>query len=242
MHVSCICNGIALSLLPVNLGPPLTLSATTTLADPGLDDLGLIQQAGRNFLVHRRPLPGELVQALEEAALGELRKVEFEVLDGAVDGAALVSELPEGPARDWVARDVERWGRRVAELTGVPRFHASFSQVIDDKCRKFHVDYVGLRLLVTYAGPGTEIAPDEIVNRTALDEPAHCYIEANEAILRDVSQVVHADVGDVVLLKGDRWPGNEGKAAVHRSPPVSERKLRRLVLTISSFGAGGRPW
>jgi hypothetical protein len=25
---------------------------------------------------------------------------------------------------------------------------------------------------------------------------------------------------EVVLLKGERWPGNEGKAIVHRSPDV----------------------
>jgi hypothetical protein len=208
---------------------------------PG-DGLEEIREAECNFSLHRRPIPEEIGAYLERACAAEVEKVEVEVLDGRLDGAGLVSGLPEGPEREWVRQDVERWGRRMAELAGLPRYHAAFSQVTGDKCRKFHMDYVKLRLLVTYAGPGTEIAPEAIVNRGALEAPAHCYIEANEAILNNPSGVLRAQTGDVVLLKGDRWPGNEGRGAVHRSPPVSEQKLRRRVLTLTCFGAEGRPW
>jgi len=35
----------------------------------------------------------------------------------------------------------------------------------DDACRRFHTDELGLRLLCTYVGPGTECAPDHAVDR-----------------------------------------------------------------------------
>jgi hypothetical protein len=209
--------------------------------EPRGDALEAVRR-GKNHAILARRLPGKAAAYLARAAQGEVERVEFEVLDGRLDGAALTSGLPAGRERAWVRRDVERWGRRLVELTGLPRYHASFGPITTDKCKKFHVDYVMLRLLVTYAGPGTEIAPDEIVRRKALEEPAHCHIEANEAILRDPSGVIRANAGDVVVLKGNAWPGNEGLGVVHRSPPVEDRGLRRLVLTLTCFGPRGRPW
>ncbi|MCS6899760.1 MAG: DUF1826 domain-containing protein [Myxococcales bacterium] len=206
------------------------------------DGLDEVRCRGCNQAILRRSLPWEVVRYLERAMGEGMDKVEFEVLDGQLDGAMLTSGLPSGRERIWVQKDVERWGRRFVELTGLPRYHAMLGPVVNDKCKKFHVDYVMLRLLVTYAGPGTELAPDEIVNRQALEAPACCHLEANEAILRDASRVIHARAGDVVVLKGNAWPGNEGLGAVHRSPPVEGRNLRRLVLTLTCFGPSGRPW
>jgi hypothetical protein len=35
-----------------------------------------------------------------------------------------------------------------------------------------------------------------------------------------------------VLLKGDAWPGNEGRGAVHRSPAVRGNDAKRVLLAI----------
>jgi len=37
--------------------------------------------------------------------------------------------------------------------------------------------------------------------------------------------------GDVALLKGESWLGNEGGGLVHRSPGLSNKK-KRLLLTL----------
>ena len=37
--------------------------------------------------------------------------------------------------------------------------------------------------------------------------------------------------GDVALLKGEGWVGNEGKGLIHRSPQLSDQ-ASRLILTI----------
>ena len=49
-------------------------------------------------------------------------------------------------------------------------------------CKRYHIDNVPYRLLVTYAGKGTEWLPDE-----ASDRGAYARGEANENIIKDQS-------------------------------------------------------
>lgn len=86
-------------------------------------------------------------------------------------------------------------------------------------CPRFHVDHVPMRLITTYAGVGSQWLREADVDRTRLGEP-----QAGAAI-----QQIHC--GEVALLKGERWTGNEGCGLVHRSPPL-ERNQRRLILTL----------
>lgn len=50
--------------------------------------------------------------------------------------------------------DFRRLAGRFSALTASSVVQMRLEHVIDDACRKFHVDAVGLRLLCTYAGPG----------------------------------------------------------------------------------------
>lgn len=75
-------------------------------------------------------------------------------------------------------------------------------------CPRFHVDHVPARLICTYAGPGSE------------------WLTAPDAV-----QVEQLSTGDVAVLKGERWLGNEGQGLVHRSPAVPAEQ-RRLMLTL----------
>lgn len=90
-------------------------------------------------------------------------------------------------------------------------------------CPRFHVDPVPLRLVCSYAGPGSQWLAEGAMDRRrlgdALAEPT-----AAEAIhsLRS---------GEVALLKGERWKGNEGAGLIHRSPTLAAGQ-RRLLLTL----------
>lgn len=97
--------------------------------------------------------------------------------------------------------------------------------VDDDACQKFHVDRYSLRLICTYDGPGTEWVPDSLINRKALGT-------TNEQIVRDVSQIQRMGCFHVGMMKGDLKDCRFGKGVVHRSPPVSETGLKRLVLRL----------
>lgn len=82
-------------------------------------------------------------------------------------------------------------------------------------------DPVGLRMVCTYLGPGTEWLDDQGVERGDLGRRK----EADTTIL-----TIRASAGEVLLLKGASWPDNERFGAVHRSPRVAaDAGLRTLV-------------
>lgn len=88
-------------------------------------------------------------------------------------------------------------------------------------CPKFHVDQVPSRLICTYAGVGTQWYPGEQVQRF------------ENGKLEPLPNVLPYSlrVGDVALLKGESWEGNEGRGLVHRSPSAND-DTRRLVMTL----------
>jgi hypothetical protein len=88
-------------------------------------------------------------------------------------------------------------------------------------CPKFHVDRVPCRLICTYAGAGTEWHSPEHVER----------LENSRVNPIPGATANHLNPGDVALLKGESWDGNEGRGLVHRSPAASVNSPR-LVLTL----------
>lgn len=91
-------------------------------------------------------------------------------------------------------------------------------------CPRWHVDKVPVRLISSYAGPGSEWLSEQDSPRQQLGSPA-VDPYANDA-------VAHAlGCAEVALLKGERWQGNEGRGLVHRSPGLPAGQ-RRLLLTL----------
>jgi hypothetical protein len=88
-------------------------------------------------------------------------------------------------------------------------------------CPNFHVDQVPCRLICTYAGAGTQWYPPEQVQRLSDGKIS--------LLLQAVPKNLH--VGDVGILKGEAWEGNEGRGLVHCSPPASDI-TPRIVLTL----------
>jgi len=91
----------------------------------------------------------------------------------------------------------------------------------DTMCPRFHTDRVPTRLLVTYAGRGTDWLPEHLVTRNEQPGPLPQQRVSDEDI-----QVL--PTGAVSLLKGESWVGNEGRGLVHRSPAPGDTP--RLVL------------
>jgi hypothetical protein len=181
-----------------------------------------------------RPSDPELEAWLAREAERDLG-VEEHVLgpDGARD---LVRVLSDGPCRARLEADVRRWLELFCAITGATKVRASFGLVMDDKCRRFHADFIALRLLCTYTGPGTEWLPQEAVDQEALGRPFACPYEANESIVRDARAIRRARPFDVLVLKGEAYPGAHGRGLVHRSPPLGDTGQRRIVLTLTTLG------
>ena len=74
-------------------------------------------------------------------------------------------------------------------------------------CRRYHIDNVPQRMLVTYAGKGTEWLPDDAANRNAFLNG-----EPNEKIIIDKTALQFLKAWDVAVFRG----GSSG--LLHRTP------------------------
>lgn len=77
-------------------------------------------------------------------------------------------------------------------------------------CHRYHKDNVPMRLLVTYAGQGTEWLPD-----SAADGLAYASGMSNEAILKDPSARQFMKPWDIAVFRGGP------KGLLHRTPDVA---------------------
>jgi hypothetical protein len=77
-------------------------------------------------------------------------------------------------------------------------------------CHRYHIDAVPLRLLVTYAGKGTEWLPDE-----AADLGAFSNGEPNEKIVKNRSALQFMNKWDVAIFRGGP------KGLLHRTPDAA---------------------
>jgi len=98
-------------------------------------------------------------------------------------------------------------------------------------CPKFHVDRVPCRLITTYRGPATQWLPHHCVDRSKLGTGSAGLSDQDSGLYPSEAHIETLTAGDVALLKGELWEGNEGAGAVHRSPAV-ESGHTRLLLTL----------
>lgn len=98
-------------------------------------------------------------------------------------------------------------------------------------CPKFHVDKIPCRLVTTFEGVATEWLLNEHVDRSKLGAGSQGLDDEQSDIMTVQNAIQTLEAGDVALLKGEGWAGNEGKGLVHRSPGLPEGK-KRLLLTL----------
>lgn len=133
-----------------------------------------------------------------------------------------------------LAADTRFWVEVLSELTGATHVGVRLTRIEEAMCPRFHVDGVTVRLVTTYVGLGSEFVSSEQVDRTRLGHAASGMTDATSGLLRTSDCVRSAQAFDVVLLKGEAWPGNKGRGAVHRSPAASAA-APRLVLTLDAL-------
>lgn len=151
----------------------------------------------------------------------------------------MFTSLPCGPARDWLEADARALCGAFLTLVG-GEIKVLLRSLAHDACRRFHRDNPPIRLVVTYAGPGTEIPVNAAAAREALDTKRGAPLELfNESVLEAGQGLQEVGPGDVVLLKGERWREEPGAGAVHRSPSIEEAGLRRLVLRMDGLQLRG---
>jgi hypothetical protein len=98
-------------------------------------------------------------------------------------------------------------------------------------CPKFHVDKVPCRLITTFQGTATEWLPHHAVNREKLGIGSHGQPDDLSGLYQNPDDIQQLGFGDVGLLKGELWAGNENAGLVHRSPALATGE-QRLLLTL----------
>lgn len=184
-----------------------------------------------NLAHWHRPVPSGISRALANWSRRDAPRFECTVRESRAELNGAFTGLPKG-TRAWLASDVRSLLQLFFIVTGSSAVTLKFGSVHSDQCRKFHIDHLRYRLIATYLGPGTEWVPNAYVNRTVLVEPPEDPTRANALIVTDPSAIQRAPVGEILLMKGAQHAHQLG--LVHRSPPIEQANLRRVVLTLST--------
>jgi hypothetical protein len=215
------------------LGAPLRTGLSPVVRSAAA--LRQILRPEQNISLLRRPLPPTIQRGL--AGLGALESFERKRVVGSPADLAWLAE-PLGSQRSAVlVPDLSRWLEAFNQLSAGAPVTGSVTVTRQDDCRKYHVDWVGLRLIITYAGPGTEWVPNDGVYRASLGAPWRSLAAINRRIVPDPRRVAAAAAGDVLILKGESYPGNSGRGAVHRSPPIARSNGVRLLFKLTLPGS-----
>ena len=146
-------------------------------------------------------------------------------------GNELSEALKGQPA---IAPDVVCLAELYADLLGCEAIGLRYEVVDGAMCPGFHVDRTGIRLLCTYRGPGTQWIDDRHADRSKLGPGSGGLPDHLSGLFGPGTQVQEAALGDVVLLKGSIWQGNEGRGAIHRSPAVDLAQAPRVLVAMDA--------
>jgi len=185
-----------------------------------------------HLILWARPVDRQLARfAAEVLAANDLRSEnEVEVADvEAFDPlpADVRSAAPAAAAA--FAADVRELCAVFGELTGARRLGVRLVRLHGPMCPRFHTDHVGVRLLTTYHGVGTEWLAAEHVDRGFLGHRSEGRPDERSGLLRPGAVVHRMPEFAVALLKGEAWPGQTGFGVVHRSPST---QAPRVLLSI----------
>jgi hypothetical protein len=98
-------------------------------------------------------------------------------------------------------------------------------------CPRFHIDRVPCRLVTTFSGQGTQWLDTNNLDRSKLGHGSEGLDDSESGLYTTDADIKGMTAGDVALLKGSAWIGNEETAIVHRSPPYICGE-KRLLMTL----------
>ncbi|WP_030132507.1 DUF1826 domain-containing protein [Pseudomonas sp. QTF5] len=182
---------------------------------------------GVNLALWQRQLPAHIADfgrllSLNEP-LAESLSLEMPSEEAEPNLHGLASGFSDLEGYEGFIADVSWLVSAFACLLGARRIGLRLRVLDTAMCPRFHVDHVPVRLITTYAGIGSQWLKEGAMDRRQLGKPG--------AEPQDDSLIQQITSGEVALLKGEKWHGNEGFGLIHRSPQPAPGE-RRLILTL----------
>ena len=145
-----------------------------------------------------------------------------------------LDRLPSGTGRAALAADIALLAEMLGELLDATTIGIRLEVIGKAMCPRLHVDRVGIRLLCTYRGPGSEWVEDSAVDRSRLGSAAMGLPDESSGLLQAGSRIESIEPFAVALLKGSLWQGNSGRGIVHRSPAIAAAEAPRVLLAMDA--------
>lgn len=211
----------------VETRPANTLPSTIFAAS--IADLAAIYEPHVNVAVHLRAPDPAITRFVQETLLSRDWEKVLRIDASRRDLGVLFpwSDDDETRFRAEIAFLVEIY----AELFGAENIGVRMICGRTAMCPRFHVDKVGVRMVCTYEGGGTEWLDHTSVRRDRLGHAAKGLLDQQSGLVTGPIQRMRTF--DIGLLKGEGWPGNEGRGAVHRSPRQSTN--RRVFVSLEAI-------
>ena len=209
---------------------PSVLNRTSYFTDSSLE-LSKIYDEKINILIWKRVINDKLLNASEyvlskhpELAISEVIKPEEikEILIQEIDSSEEVTSL---------SKDISEIVKLFCMLFNVNSVWLRLDAIDKPMCPRFHTDYLKCRLVSTYKGPATQWIPHNLVNHSKLGSGNEGKSDKESGLFLKDEDIKQLNIGDIGLLKGEAWEGNQGGGIVHRSPH-SEDSKQRLYMTI----------
>lgn len=178
-------------------------------------------------------IAGYLAQALLSGRMGSGFRTVLRV--GQYSDRSGLLDLPDLPGRDLLADDLAALAELHGDLLGCDAVGLRLEVIERAMCPRFHVDRVGIRMLCTYRGPGTEWLDEAAADRDYLGARSGGLPDEASGLIRDPLGVHAVPPFAVALLKGNLWQGNAGRGVIHRSPAVHVEQAPRVLVAIDAI-------
>lgn len=219
----------ALTQAPIDTSPSITMKTVSESANPGV--FGDIYQELCNIAIWRRELSTNLACGVDELLKS---KASLQITMSVTPQNALASvreTLQDYPCAIDLSEDIAELVDVFCCLFDLDSAGLRLTALNHAMCPRFHVDNVPCRLVTTYQGLATQWLPHHRVDRSKLGAGNNGLPDELSGVYPSADDIQHLNSGDVALIKGELWQGNENAGLVHRSP-LPKPGERRLLLTL----------
>lgn len=143
----------------------------------------------------------------------------------------LAEQLPNGLGKQLLCADIALLVDMFSCLMDCEHVGVRLATLSSAMCPRFHTDKVMCRLVTSYSEIGTQWLDNASLDRSKLGWGSQGKADEESGLFLFPEAIQTAQVGEVLLLKGEAWPDNEVKGVAHRSPSLKPG-AKRLVLTL----------